>query len=345
MTHRAIQRRRLIAALATAALLPPLRSMAAGPPLIGYLLLQPLQPTPTPERQAFLDGLREQGLIEGRDYRILYKSAEMEADFLEDAARDLLKAGVRVIVATGGLAVSAAQKVTREVTPKANQKTTPQATSAIPIVGISMTDPVPRFAKSLSRPGGNITGLANLQFDLAAKRVQLLKEMVPQMRSFAVIWHAAGNAWPAELAEMQRAAAILKLNLMPASVRNAAELTRVFARLRRERPDAIHIVIDPQTASYSSLIAEFARAEKIPTMSGLAQFTRQGGLASYAPDLATMFRRAGFFVKRILDGTQPGDLPIEQPTRIEFIVNLKTAREIGLTIQPVTLLRADKVIE
>ena len=329
MTHRAIQRRRLIAALATAALLPPLRSMAAGPPLIGYLLLQPLQPTPTPERQAFLDGLREQGLIEGRDYRILYKSAEMEADFLEDAARDLVKAGVRLIVATGGAAVTMAQKVTQST----------------PIVGISMTDPVPRFAKSLARPGGNITGLANLQFDLAAKRVQLLKEMVPQMRSFAVIWHAAGNAWPAELAEMQRAAAILKLNLMPASVRNAAELTRVFARLRRERPDAIHIVIDPQTASYSSLIAEFARAEKIPTMSGLAQFTRQGGLASYAPDLATMFRRAGFFVKRILDGTQPGDLPIEQPTRIEFIVNLKTARAIGLTVPPVTLLRADRVIE
>ena len=329
MTHRAIQRRRLIAALATAALLPPLRSMAAGPPLIGYLLLQPLQPTPTPERQAFLDGLREQGLIEGRDYRILYKSAEMEADFLEDAARDLVKAGVRLIVATGGAAVTMAQKVTQST----------------PIVGISMTDPVPRFAKSLARPGGNITGLANLQFDLAAKRVQLLKEMVPQMRSFAVIWNAAGGARPAELAEMQRAAAILKLKLIPASVRDAAELTRVFARLRRERPDAIHIVIDPQTASYSSLIAEFARAEKIPTMSGLAQFTRQGGLASYAPDLATMFRRAGFFVKRILDGTQPGDLPIEQPTRIEFIVNLKTAREIGLTIQPVTLLRADKVIE
>ena len=323
------QRRRLIAAMGAAALLPPLRSIAAEPPLIGYLLLQPLQPTPTPERQAFLDGLREQGLIEGRDYRIVYKSAEMEADFLEDAARDLVKAGVRLIVATGGATVTMARKVTQ----------------SIPIVGISMTDPVPRFAKSLARPGGNITGLANLQFDLAAKRVQLLKEMVPQMRSFAVIWNAAGGARPAELAEMQRAAAILKLKLIPASVRDAAELTRVFARLRRERPDAIHTVIDPQIASYSSLIAGFARTEKIPTMSGLAQFTRQGGLASYAPDLATMFRRAGFFVKRILDGTPPGDLPIEQPTRIEFIVNLKTAREIGLTVPPVTLLRADKVIE
>lgn len=323
------QRRRLLTALTAGVLLPPLRSIAAEPPLIGYLLLQPLQPTPTPERQAFLDGLREQGLIEGRDYRIVYKSAEMEADFLEDAARDLVKAGVRLIVATGGAAVTMAQKVTQ----------------SIPIVGISMTDPVPRFAKSLARPGGNITGLANLQFDLAAKRVQLLKEMVPQMRSFAVIWNAAGGARPAELAEMQRAAAILKLKLIPASVRDAAELTRVFARLRRERPDAIHTVIDPQIASYSSLIAGFARAEKIPTMSGLAQFTRQGGLASYAPDLATMFRRAGFFVKRILGGTLAGDLPIEQPTRIEFIVNLKTAREIGLTVPPVTLLRADRVIE
>lgn len=323
------QRRRLLTALTAGVLLPPLRSIAAEPPLIGYLLLQPLQPTPTPERQAFLDGLREQGLIEGRDYRILYKSAEMEADFLEDAARDLVKAGVRLIVATGGASVTMARKVTQ----------------SIPIVGISMTDPVPRFAKSLARPGGNITGLANLQFDLAAKRVQLLKEMVPQMRSFAVIWNAAGGARPAELAEMQRAAAILKLKLIPASVRDAAELTRVFARLRRERPDAIHTVIDPQIASYSSLIAGFARAEKIPTMSGLAQFTRQGGLASYAPDLATMFRRAGFFVKRILGGTLAGDLPIEQPTRIEFIVNLKTAREIGLTVPPVTLLRADRVIE
>lgn len=323
------QRRRLLTALTAGVLLPPLRSIAAEPPLIGYLLLQPLQPTPTPERQAFLDGLREQGLIEGRDYRIVYKSAEMEADFLEDAARDLVKAGVRLIVATGGASVTMARKVTQ----------------SIPIVGISMTDPVPRFAKSLARPGGNITGLANLQFDLAAKRVQLLKEMVPQMRSFAVIWNAAGGARPAELAEMQRAAAILKLKLIPASVRDAAELTRVFARLRRERPDAIHTVIDPQIASYSSLIAGFARAEKIPTMSGLAQFTRQGGLASYAPDLATMFRRAGFFVKRILGGTLAGDLPIEQPTRIEFIVNLKTAREIGLTVPPVTLLRADRVIE
>ena len=323
------QRRRLLTALTAGVLLPPLRSIAAEPPLIGYLLLQPLQPTPTPERQAFLDGLREQGLIEGRDYRILYKSAEMESDFLEDAARDLVKAGVRLIVATGGASVTMARKVTQ----------------SIPIVGISMTDPVPRFAKSLARPGGNITGLANLQFDLAAKRVQLLKEMVPQMRSFAVIWNAAGGARPAELAEMQRAAAILKLKLIPASVRDAAELTRVFARLRRERPDAIHTVIDPQIASYSSLIAGFARAEKIPTMSGLAQFTRQGGLASYAPDLATMFRRAGFFVKRILGGTLAGDLPIEQPTRIEFIVNLKTAREIGLTVPPVTLLRADRVIE
>ncbi len=322
-------RRRVMAALGAAAVLLPLRSMAAEPPLIGYLLLQPLQPAPTPERQAFLDGLQAMGLIEGRDYRILYKSAEMEAEFLEDAARDLVKAGVRLIVATGGAAVTMARKVTQ----------------SIPIVGISMTDPVPRFAKSLARPGGNITGLANLQFDLAAKRVQLLKEMVPGMRSFAVIWNADGGSKALELTEMQAAATILKLKLIPAGVRDAAELTRVFARLRRERPDGIVTVIDPRIGAYSSLIADFARTEKIPTMSGLAQFTRQGGLASYAPDLPAMFRRAGFFVKRILDGTPPGDLPIEQPTRIEFIVNLKTAREIGLTVPPVTLLRADKVIE
>ena len=329
MNHPGKIRRKLISALGIGALLPPLRGMAAEPPLIGYLLLQPLQQTPTPERQAFLDGLRAQGLIEGRDYRMLYKSAELEADFLEDAARDLVKAGARVIVATGGAAVTAAGKVTQ----------------SIPIVGISMTDPVPRFAKSLARPGGNITGLANLQFDLAAKRVQLLKAMVPDIRSFAVIWNADSGRKPAELAEMQAAAATLKLKLIPASVRDAAELTRVFARLRRERPDAILTVIDPRIGAYSTLIADFARTEKIPTMSGLAQFTRQGGLASYAPDLPAMFQRAGFFVKRILDGTKPGDLPIEQPTKIEFIVNLKTAREIGLTIPPVTLLRADRVIE
>ena len=329
MNHPGKIRRKLISALGIGALLPPLRGMAAEPPLIGYLLLQPLQQTPTPERQAFLDGLRAQGLIEGRDYRMLYKSAELEADFLEDAARDLVKAGARVIVATGGAAVTAAGKVTQ----------------SIPIVGISMTDPVPRFAKSLARPGGNITGLANLQFDLAAKRVQLLKEMVPDIRSFAVIWNADSGRKPTELAEMQAAAAKLKLKLIPASVRDAAELTRVFARLRRERPDAILTVIDPRIGAYSTLIADFARTEKIPTMSGLAQFTRQGGLASYAPDLPAMFQRAGFFVKRILDGTKPGDLPIEQPTKIEFIVNLKTAREIGLTIPPVTLLRADRVIE
>lgn len=260
MNQHVNRRRRVIAALGTAALLPPLRSLAAEPPLIGYLLLQPLQPTPTPERQAFLDGLRAQGLIEGRDYRILYKSAEMETDFLEDAARELVKAGVRVIVATGGAAVSAAQKVTQSV----------------PIVGISMTDPVPRFAKSLARPGGNITGLANLQFDLAAKRVQLLKEMVPGMRSFAVIWNAASGTRPTELAEIEAAATILKLRLIPANVRDTADLTRVFARLRRERPDAIVTVIDPHIGAYSTLIADFARAEKIPTMSGLAQFTHQG---------------------------------------------------------------------
>lgn len=329
MNHPETMRRRLIAALGAGALFAPLRSLAAEPPLIGYLLLQALQPTPTPERQAFLDGLRAQRLVEGRDYRMLYKSAELEADFLEDAARELVKAGALVIVATGGAAVAAAGKVTQ----------------SIPIVGISMTDPVPRFAKSLARPGGNITGLANLQFDLAAKRVQLLKEIVPAMRSFAVIWNADSGARPAELREMQTAAAKLQLKLIPASVRDADELTRVFARLRRERPDGILTVIDPRIGAYSTLIADFARTEKIPTMSGLAQFTSQGGLASYAPDLSAMFQRAAFFVKRILDGARAGDLPIEQPTRIEFIVNLKTAREIGLTIPPVTLLRADRVIE
>ena len=294
-------------------------------PRLGYLVVAPLSETPSPERAAFLAGLRELGWIEGKTITIEYRSAKWN---IEDLAEELVRMEVDIIVAAGsGAPLSAARR----------------ATSKIPIVMTLASDPVGAgLVKSLTRPGGNVTGGSSMTPELGSKRLELLKEVVPRVAHLAVLWTPAATF---ELRATRAAAHKLGLTLKLMEVRNADDLARAFAVLEKQRPDALTMLFDALTTGYRGLVADFAKKHKLPTVFGAREFAGAGGLMSYAPDIAEGFRRAAIYADKILKGAKPADLPVEQPTKFELVINLKTAKALGLTIPQTLLLRADHVIE
>ena len=297
---------------------------------IGFLGLSSAE-NYAPFLQAFRQGLRGLGYEEGKNISIEYRWAEGRDERLPTRAAELVRLSPDVLVAHSTLGIRAVQ----------------QATTTIPIVFGVSSDPVGLgFVKSLARPGGNTTGVATLQTELAPKRLELFKEAIPGLRRVAVLLSLGNPAAHAELGTMEMSAGKLGLRLQSARmVREAIDLETVFATILRGRPDGLIVVADPLTAAHSARIAQFAMKNRLPVMSGMSGLVTNGGLISYGVDFAEGWRLAARYVDKILKGAKPADLPVEQPTKFDLVINMKTAKALGLTIPPSLLSRADQVIE
>lgn len=296
---------------------------------IGYLG----NSTPSVETglvEAFRQGLRENGYVEGKDVVVHYRWADGHIDTFPVLAAELVRLKVEVIVASGTPGSLAAQR----------------ATKTIPIVVAAVGDAVGvGLVPSLARPGGNVTGLSALTSELEGKRLEVLSELVPKVGRVSVLMNPANPFTALAWKETQAAGAKLRLTLHPAEVRTVDAFDAVFAAIVKTRPDALVVIADRFLLSNRKRIVAFAAQHRLPAMYPFREFVDEGGLVVYGPDFADMFRRAGRYIDRILKGTNPGDLPMEQPTRFELVINGKTAKTLGLTIPPSLLLRADRVIE
>jgi putative ABC transport system substrate-binding protein len=296
-------------------------------------LLSGLFPSSAPNSrvEAFRQGLRELGYVEGQNLVIESRYAEGRAERLPDLAAELVRLPVDVIVAAAIEPIRAAQHATR----------------TIPIVMSASPDPVGNgFVDSLARPGGNITGLATLAEELPGKRLELLKEMVPSSARIAVLANPADPTYAPKMHNLMGAAQALGLQLHIVEVRHADELDTAFAALTQERADALLVVEDGVviSSSLSGRIVDLAATRRLPAMYSGKFFVEAGGLMSYGASTPDIWRRAATYVDKILKGTKPADLPIEQPIKFEFVINLKTAQALGLTIPPTLLFQADAVI-
>ena len=326
-----VRRRRFL--IGASVLASPLWLLAQGvrAPRIGYLLFVPLTDPPSRERRAFLDGMRELGHVPGKTVEIVYGSGEGEPDFIDDACLDLLRQKVDLIVASGPSAALAAKK----------------ATSSVPIVMQAVGDPIGiGLVRSLARPEANVTGVSFISGELAGKRVQLIRDLVPTARRIAVLWDARNANARAEAGVVLEAA--LRLGLKPEEVALSSDkdVPRALSRFQADKPDALYVTFEEGiVVNNRSTIAEFGVRHRVPVISGWSSLTEAGGLISYAPDIAAIFRRSAYYVHRILKGTKAGDLPVELANTVEFVINLRTAKALGLVIPVFVLLRADRVIE
>ena len=297
---------------------------------IGYL--SPVAPGPSPILVAFRQGLGQLGWVEGENLAIEYRWAEGRLDPLPDLAAELVRLKVDVIV-TWGPAVGAAQ----------------QATRTIPIVIASTLDAVQSgFVASLAQPGGNITGLTLISPELMGKRLELLKEAFPNISRVALLTGPSGPAFRVItllVKETEAAAQALGMTLQTLEVRDGEDVTRAFTAMARERPDALYVLEAPILYVHQTRIVDLAAASRLPTIFGVRQFVDAGGLLSYGVNVPDLHRRAASYVDKILKGTKPADLPVEQPTKFELVINLKTAEALGLTLPPALLFQADEVIK
>jgi len=283
----------------------------------------------SPRMQAFLQGLRDLNWIEGHNVAIEWRFAEGQFQRLAALAAELANIKVDAIVTQAAPAAKAAK----------------EATSTIPVVIIDPGDPVGTgLVRSLAQPGGNITGVTSIAPALAAKRLALLKETVPPMTAIAVLFHAALPPDEIAMTEFQVAAQTLNLRIQSVGVQGATGLEKAFATINNQRADGLVVLPDPLTFVNQEAITNFALANKIPALFGAREFVDIGGLMSYGPNYPDMFRRSAYYVDRIFKGANPADLPIEQPTRFELVINLRTAKALGLDVPPVLLARADDVI-
>jgi putative ABC transport system substrate-binding protein len=321
-----ISRRGFIASLAT--LMAPLVAQAQQPkrvPRIGFLSAG--FPAPMSARLgAFQQGLRGLGYVEGKNIVIEYRYAEGELDRLPALAAELVRLEVDVIV-TGGSPVTRAAK---------------DATKSIPIVMAQDSDPVGTgFVASLARPGGNITGLSNLSPDLSGKRLELLKEIVPKFSRVAVL---GTSIEPATAQEMELAAGVLGAKLQFLDVQHPKDLATAFRAASERRADAVLVQASAVFSAHRTQVAELAVKSRLPAMYSAPEYVEAGGLVTYGVSVADLWRRAATYVDKILRGARPADLPVEQPTKFELVINLKTAKALGLTIPSSVLARADEII-
>jgi putative ABC transport system substrate-binding protein len=326
-------RRRQFITLLGGAVTWPLAAGAQQPamPVIGFLSFQSPGPA-APHLSAYRRGLNEEGYIEGQNVAIEFRWAEGGADRLPDLAADLVRRRVRVIAAPGSALAALAAKA---------------ATTTIPIVFGIAEDPVKRgLVTSLARPDGNATGISFFTAELVAKQLGLLRELLPGAVRVAVLVNPADAARAASISQnVEAAARVLGLQIAVHNASTAGEIDAVFASLARERPDALLIGADPFFNSRRVQLATLTARHAIPSASGSRDWTEAGLLVSYGTSVADMFRRVGGYTGRILKGAKPADLPVEQPTKFELVINLQTAKTLGLEVPPTLLARADEVIE
>jgi len=278
----------------------------------------------------FAQAMRELGYVEGRNLVFERRFAAFSADRLASLASELVDLKLDVIVAAGTQPTRALQK----------------KTTTIPIVMGSVGDPVASgFVRSLGQPGGNITGLSNLAVDYSAKQMELLRALMPKLRRAAALVNPTNGSHPGILKALQAAAQRVGVDIAPVEAKRLEDIAAAFEAMTREHAGAVVVLRDPLFNSKVDQIAGLANKHRLTSMGGILEFTRAGGFASYGTNLAANFRRAAIYVDKILRGARPADLPVEQPTTLEFAINLKTAKLLGIAVPPQILARADKVIE
>jgi ABC-type uncharacterized transport system substrate-binding protein len=280
--------------------------------------------------EEFRKGLHELGHHEGENLKLEYRWAEGKPERLRALADELVRANVESIFTASTPGALAAKS----------------ATATIPIVFVAVGDPVGAgVVSSLARPSGNVTGLTHFSVDLIGKSLELLKEVVPGLRDIAVLAPSSNPTTALKLARIQSAAQVLSLKVQTVEVRRSADFERAFESIRRRKPNALMPLLDILTTTHKKEISDFALAYRLPTFFEQQEFVEAGGLVSYGTSYPAMYRRAATYVDKILKGTKPGDLPVEQPTRFELVINMKTAKALGITIPQSILVRADRVIE
>jgi ABC-type uncharacterized transport system substrate-binding protein len=324
-----IRRREFITLLGGTAAWPlAARAQQSTMPTIG--ILGPTKPAAWNEFvTAFMRRLRELGWIEGRTVAIEYRWADGRSERFAEIAAEFVRLKVNVIV-TGGVAVPAVK----------------QATLIIPIVFAVDNDPVGTgLVASLARPGGNVTGLSVQAPDLVGKRLELLRELLPGLRRLAIMANVGYAAAVVDMREVQSTGRVLGLDIIPLEIRRSEDISRAFEGLRNRSADALYVCTDALVGTNQVHINTAANAARLPTMHSARTYVETGGLMSYGPSYPDLFRRAAEYVDKILRGAKPADLPVEQPIRFDLVINLATAKAIGLTIPESLLLRVDEVIE
>jgi len=325
-------RRKLLLALGAAALASPLSPLAQPATKvwrIGYL-----SPYPSANNQrfeVFKQQLRDLGHVEGKTFTIDFLSAEGKYDRLPALAAELVKRNVDVILADGGTPATTAAR---------------NAARTIPVVFAILSDPVGQgFVTSLARPGGNVTGISNQHPETAVKSLALLKEIVPSAKRVAILTNPTNSSLPQVVQDMQAAARKLRLDITVVNAGVPAEFDKAFAEIARGHPDGLVILSDAMFVSEVARLTTLAAKHRLPTMGGNKEVPESGGLMSYGANRLDMIRRAAVLVDKILKGAKPGDLPVEQPTKFELVLNKRTAKDLGLKIPNSILVQATKVIE
>jgi putative tryptophan/tyrosine transport system substrate-binding protein len=328
-----MRRREFITLLGSAAATWPLSAHAqqSAMPVLGFVSFAQREATLQASwYQAFHDGLRELGWVPGRNLGIEYRFADNNPDRLVALARDLVSLKPDVIFVP-----------TRPALP-----TVKEATTTIPVVFVSLGDPVAEgWVASLAKPGANLTGVAGLSPNLAGKRLELLRELVPSLSKVAVLWNPANSAEVAAVKATETAALSLGMSLVIERASNPSEIDRAIAAVTQSGAKSIVVLPDPMFLANRAQLVELIRKARLPAIYMETGFVAAGGLISYGPNFTELFRRAAAYVDKILKGAKPGDLPVEQPTKFDLVINLKTATAIGITTPTSILLRANDVIE
>jgi ABC-type uncharacterized transport system substrate-binding protein len=329
-----MNRRTFLCGLTLGTLSAPVAAEAQQPgqmPRVGYISPGSSSDSFRQRRfEAFRQGLRELGYVEGRNIALEPRWAEGEYARYPALAADLVRLKAHVIVAVGGTATKAAQQVT---------KTTPIVMSVV-------IDPLGSgLVASLARPGGNVTGITVMASDIVGKQLELLKQAVPEVSRVALLSNPANPGSVPQLREAEAAARVLGVRLQVLEARDPKEIDRAFGAMTRERAGALVVLPDAIFGNQGKQIADLAAKSRLPSICGIPEYGEAGGLIVYGANNLDLERRAATFVDRILKGAKPGDLPVEQPTKFELVINLKTAKSLGITIPPSVLARADQVID
>jgi putative ABC transport system substrate-binding protein len=322
-----MDRRTFVAGLGSVAAWPLVAraQRVPGIPRIGVLW-----PNPPAQFEFIRRPLVELGYVEGKNIRFEFRWAEGALDQLPEMAQDLVRLPVNLIITLGPPATLAAQR----------------ETGTIPIVFVAMGDPIASgVVASLARPGGNLTGTTRMISEMSVKHVELLKEAYPALSNLAVLWNPNNSSHPPALRAVESSAPILLLQTRPLEVRSVNDLEPAFRAVIQDRADGLLFIADPIFFIQLSRLADFVTANRLPAIGNFVEFPKSGGLMGYAPSLPDEYRHAAKHIDLILKGANPGDLPVEQPVKFQFVINLKAAKALGLEIPPQLIARADEVIE